>query len=68
MVCSSFRYILYTLHSQMQSTDQRTVFKNPGPGVRKIVSIRDFSLNLVDFIDIFPDVSATVPAEINSID
>ena len=33
------RYILFTLHSQMQSTDQRRVFQNAGPGVRKIVSI-----------------------------
>jgi len=32
------RYLLFMLHSQMQSVDQRRVFQNPGPGVRKIVS------------------------------
>jgi len=36
---AAYRYILFTLHSQMQSTDQRRVFQNPGPGVRKIVSV-----------------------------
>jgi len=37
--CLCFRYILYLLHSQMQSSDQKRAFKNPGPGVRKIVSV-----------------------------
>lgn len=31
------RYILYLLHSQMQSPDQKRAFKNPGPGIRKII-------------------------------
>ena len=34
------RYIIYTLHSAMQSTDQRKIFRLPPPGVRKIVSIQ----------------------------
>lgn len=42
--CSCIRYILYLLHSQMQSSDQKRAFKNPGPGVRKIVSVPDFFL------------------------
>ena len=32
------RYMLYLLHSSLQSSDQKKVFKMPPPGVRKIVS------------------------------
>ena len=30
---------VYTLHSSMQSQDQKKVFRTPAPGVRKIVSL-----------------------------
>ncbi|UYV78744.1 YTHDC2 [Cordylochernes scorpioides] len=33
----SSRFIIYTLHSQIQSSDQKRVFKVPPPGVRKII-------------------------------
>ena len=44
-----FRFVLYTLHSNMQSTDQKRVFKVPPPGVRKVVCLIKFigSLNIL---------------------
>ena len=37
-LCCVHSYIVYILHSHVQSADQKRVFKNPGAGVRKIVS------------------------------
>ena len=49
----TFRYIIYTLHSLMQSTDQRRVFKRPPSGVRKIVlstNIAETSVTVDDIV------------------
>ena len=49
----SNRYIIYTLHSQMQCSDQRRIFKTPATGVRKIVlstNIAETSITINDVV------------------
>ncbi|KAK2151127.1 hypothetical protein LSH36_375g06007 [Paralvinella palmiformis] len=49
----SNRYILYTLHSQMQSQDQKKVFRNAPAGVRKIIlstNIAETSITINDVV------------------
>lgn len=49
----SSRYVLYLLHSQMQSSDQKRAFKNAGPGVRKIIlstNIAETSITINDVV------------------
>ncbi|ESO09137.1 hypothetical protein HELRODRAFT_110038 [Helobdella robusta] len=47
------RYILYTLHSQMQSSDQKNIFKVPESGTRKIIlstNIAETSITINDVV------------------
>ncbi|XP_067667138.1 3'-5' RNA helicase YTHDC2-like isoform X1 [Haliotis asinina] len=49
----SFRYVLYTLHSSIQSNDQRKVFKMAPQGVRKIIlstNIAETSVTVNDVV------------------
>ena len=49
----SNRYIIYTLHSMMQCSDQRRVFKTPASGVRKIIlstNIAETSITINDVV------------------
>ncbi|XP_036365710.1 3'-5' RNA helicase YTHDC2-like isoform X2 [Octopus sinensis] len=49
----SIRYILFMLHSSMQSLDQKRVFKSSPPGVRKIIlstNIAETSLTINDVV------------------
>lgn len=48
-----FRYVLYTLHSSMQSNDQKRVFKSVPQGVRKIIlatNIAETSITINDVV------------------
>ena len=48
-----YRYIIYTLHSMMQCSDQRRVFKTPASGVRKIIlstNIAETSVTINDVV------------------
>ncbi|XP_061172936.1 3'-5' RNA helicase YTHDC2-like isoform X2 [Saccostrea echinata] len=48
-----FRYVLYTLHSSMQSNDQKRVFKSVPHGVRKIIlatNIAETSITINDVV------------------
>uniref|UniRef100_T1JES8 RNA helicase n=1 Tax=Strigamia maritima TaxID=126957 RepID=T1JES8_STRMM len=47
------KFILYTLHSNMQSVDQKKVFKNPPQGIRKIIlatNIAETSVTINDVV------------------
>ena len=49
----SNRYIIYTLHSMMQCSDQQRVFKRPASGVRKIVlstNVAETSVTINDVV------------------
>ena len=49
----SNKYVLYTLHSQMQSSDQKRVFKRPPNDVRKIIlstNIAETSVTIDDVV------------------
>ncbi|XP_060076466.1 3'-5' RNA helicase YTHDC2-like [Ylistrum balloti] len=48
-----YKYLVFTLHSAMQSNDQRKVFKTPPPGVRKIIlatNIAETSITIDDVV------------------
>lgn len=42
VVFSLSRYVIYTLHSAVQHSDQKQAFKVPPRGMRKIVSVYEF--------------------------
>lgn len=49
----SMKYVVYTLHSKMQTGEQRKVFKPTPPNVRKIIlstNIAETSLTIDDVI------------------
>ncbi|XP_013779316.1 probable ATP-dependent RNA helicase YTHDC2 isoform X2 [Limulus polyphemus] len=52
-ISDASRYVLYTLHSSMQSYDQKCVFKPAPPGVRKIIlatNIAETSITISDVV------------------
>ncbi|XP_078314413.1 3'-5' RNA helicase YTHDC2-like [Crassostrea virginica] len=53
MIMEKFRYMLYTLHSSMQSNDQKRVFKATAQGVRKVIlatNIAESSITINDVV------------------
>ena len=65
---SIHRYIIYTLHSMMQCSDQRRVFKTPASGVRKIILSTNIAETSVTINDVVFVIDSGKVKEVSSCD